>query len=570
MRVLLVALLAAISYAQTGPLDRFASFFGMDSDEFAVGQEAAAGTPIIPANPEELKSAVVSNELNDGKSVDDRLKDKKEAVVKQEEILKGLNEEKTQLLGQLEKQEAEIEKANSNLRLANGELVENEEEKKMALTQGATQVLMTAQKDLKAVESASEQQTQAFDKKLKETVEEAKKEEEKVEEAKKEGEQRVEEAKKGAEKKKEKLQEEATEMQKEGDAKIAKAKESVKEAEKIKDDEEVTLEKEQDEEKKEIKENLEKKEQVEEQEKAKAKEEIKTVEKQKESSDDEVTGEIQEAQKEEDAEEEKVQKVAEEAQNEMAAAKEKGNAKIEEVVKEKQKEMKAEADAAIKQEADMQKKEQDLEQANEKRLEDMEEKKNAQLKKINDQERADETNLKDQGKLKAKKAAQDATDKVATQTAADITKMESEMAQKEASEEQKLRQEAAENTAINTQIEEQKALVKKYKKETHDLKTAATNLHVDFHTNIQNMFKQTGHAGDVKWTTPGFASLNAKDPEEVKPATQEQSVAMSTVVEVYNWPLLSGLALSNVFILYWTVKQYQQSKTYTALYADEY
>merc|ERR1719447_2623602 len=99
---------------------------------------------------------------------------------------------------------------------------------------------------------------------------------------------------------------------------------------------------------------------------------------------------------------------------------------------EKQKEMKAEADAAIAQEADMQKKEQELEQANEKRMEDMEEKKNAQLKKINDQERADETNLKDQGKLKAKKAAQDATDKVAAQTAADITKMESEMAQKEA------------------------------------------------------------------------------------------------------------------------------------------
>ena len=48
----------------------------------------------------------------------------------------------------------------------------------------------------------------------------------------------------------------------------------------------------------------------------------------------------------------------------------------------------------------------------------MEEKKTGQLKKINDQERADEANLKDQGKLKAKKAAQDATDKVATQVLA--------------------------------------------------------------------------------------------------------------------------------------------------------
>merc|ERR1719447_739296 len=187
---------------------------------------------------------------------------------------------------------------------------------------------------------------------------------------------------------------------------------------------------------------------------------------------------------------------------------------------EKQKEMKAEADAAIAQEADMQKKEQELEQANEKRMEDMEEKKNAQLKKINDQERADETNLKDQGKLKAEKAAV---------------------------EEQKIRQEAEENTEIETKIKEQQELVKKYKKQTHDLKTAATNLHVDFHTNIQQMFKDHGHAGEVEWTTPGFASLNAKDPEEVKPATQEQSVAFSTVEEAYNWPMLSGLGLVNVF-----------------------
>jgi len=232
--------------------------------------------------------------------------------------------------------------------------------------------------------------------------------------------------------------------------------------------------------------------------------------------------------------------------------------------------MKAEADAAIAAEGDMQKKEQELEQANEKRLEDMEEKKNAQLKKINDQERADETNLKDQGKLKAKKAAQDATDKVAAQTAADITKMESEMAEKEAVEEQKIRQEAEQNTEIETKIKEQQELVKKYKKQTHDLKTAATNLHVDFHTNIQQMFKDHGHAGEVEWTTPGFASLNAKDPEEVKPATQEQSVAFSTVEEAYNWPMLSGLGLVNVFVLYWTVKQYHESKMYTALYADEY
>merc|ERR1719330_2173784 len=218
----------------------------------------------------------------------------------------------------------------------------------------------------------------------------------------------------------------------------------------------------------------------------------------------------------------------------------------------------------------MQKKEQDLERANEKRLEDMEEKKNAQLKKINDQERADETNLKDQGKLKAKKAAQDATDKVAAQTAADITKMESEMAEKEAVEEQKVRQEAEQNTEIESKIKEQQELVKKYKKQTHDLKTAATNLHIDFHTNIQQMFKDHGHAGEVKWTTPGFASLNAKDPEEVTPATEEQSVAMSTVEEAYNWPMLSGLGLVNVFILYWTFRQYNESKMYTALYADEY
>merc|ERR1712013_803073 len=166
----------AISYAQTGPLDRFASFFGMDSDEFAVGQEAEAAAQ-IPANPDELKSAVVANELGGPKSVVDRLKERKETVEKHEQTLAGLNTEKTSLLAQLEKLEAEIEKANSDLRLANGALKETEEEKKMALTQGATQVLMTAQKDLKEVEQASEQQ--------------------------------------GAEKKKEKLAEEAAEMKKE-------------------------------------------------------------------------------------------------------------------------------------------------------------------------------------------------------------------------------------------------------------------------------------------------------------------------------------------------------------------
>merc|ERR1719210_2614895 len=146
----------------------------MDSDEFSVGQEADAAQ--IPANPNELKSAIVANDLGGPKSVEDRLKERKDAVEKHEQTLASLNNEKTTLLAQLEKLEAEIEKANSNLRLANGALKETEEEKKMALTQGATQVLMTAQKDLKAVEQASKQQTESFEKKLKETEEEVKKE----------------------------------------------------------------------------------------------------------------------------------------------------------------------------------------------------------------------------------------------------------------------------------------------------------------------------------------------------------------------------------------------------------
>ena len=48
-------------------MDRFAGFFGMDSDEFSVGQEAGAAH--IPANPNELKSAITANELGGPKSV---------------------------------------------------------------------------------------------------------------------------------------------------------------------------------------------------------------------------------------------------------------------------------------------------------------------------------------------------------------------------------------------------------------------------------------------------------------------------------------------------------------------
>merc|ERR1719228_1462983 len=118
--------------------------------------------------------------------------------------------------------------------------------------------------------------------------------------------------------------------------------------------------------------------------------------------------------------------------------------------------------------------------------------------------------MKDQGKLKARKAAEDATDKVATRTGAQITKILSDYSEKEAAAERKLAIEAESNSEIENKIEKQLESTKKYKKMTHDLKTAATNLHVDFHTNVQNMLKDHGTADKVKWVTPGFASLSGR------------------------------------------------------------
>merc|ERR1711879_1014424 len=109
-------------------------------DESEVGDDDS-----IPANTNELHSAIGAENLGAIKSIDDRLREHKSneesAKRKLEDLLKQHAAIKTKSFAL----ETEIEKARSDLTIAEKLVAQTEEQKKNSLTKGATRILEKAQ-----------------------------------------------------------------------------------------------------------------------------------------------------------------------------------------------------------------------------------------------------------------------------------------------------------------------------------------------------------------------------------------------------------------------------------------